>query len=85
MTATVERLAAQGHLIGGDWYPSAASGHHDHRYAATGRIQARVGLAGASDVGAAVDARGAAVSAVVMVPSSTYRSITAGISWTPCA
>src|ERR1700744_388269 len=32
---------------------------------------------------AAVDARAAAVAAVVMAPSSTYRSITAGISWTP--
>jgi hypothetical protein len=34
---------------------------------------------------AAVDAVAAAVSAVVMAHSSTYRSITAGISWTPCA
>jgi len=34
---------------------------------------------------AAVDARAAAVSAVVMALSSTYRSITAGILWTPCA
>jgi len=32
-----------------------------------------------------VDAVAAAVSAVVMAHSSTYRSITAGISWTPCA
>ena len=33
----------------------------------------------------AVDARAAAVSAVVMALSSTYRSITVGILWTPCA
>jgi aldehyde dehydrogenase (NAD+) len=60
-TATVERLAAQGLLIGGDWHPSTGSGHYDHRYAATGRVQARVGLAGGSDVGAAVDAARAAL------------------------
>jgi aldehyde dehydrogenase (NAD+) len=53
---TVERLAAQGHLVGGDWVPSDASGTYVHRYAATGRPQAEVGLAGASDVDAAVAA-----------------------------
>lgn len=53
---TVERLADQGHLIGASWTPSATGGVYDHRYAATGEVQARVGLAGADDVDAAVQA-----------------------------
>ncbi len=53
---TVERLAGQGHLIGGSWISSAAGGAYDHRYAATGEVQARLGLAGAEDVDAAVTA-----------------------------
>jgi aldehyde dehydrogenase (NAD+) len=58
---TVRRLADQGHLIGDTWRSSADGGHFDHRYAATGQVQARVGLAGAADVDAAVAAaRGAA-------------------------
>jgi aldehyde dehydrogenase (NAD+) len=52
----VEHLADQGHLIGGDWVPSAANGTHEHRYAATGEVQATVGLAGESDVDDAVSA-----------------------------
>jgi aldehyde dehydrogenase (NAD+) len=52
----VERLADQGHLVGGDWSPSAAAGTYVHRYAATGQPQAEVGLAGAADVDAAVTA-----------------------------
>ncbi len=55
-SATVSRLAAQGHLIGGRWCRSASGGAHDHRYAATGQVQAEVGLAGADDVDAAVAA-----------------------------
>jgi aldehyde dehydrogenase (NAD+) len=55
-TGTVERLARQGHLIGGTWSPSAAAGSYEHRYPATGEVQARVGLAGADDVAGAVDA-----------------------------
>jgi aldehyde dehydrogenase (NAD+) len=56
MTRTVARLAVQGHLIGESWRPSDAAGVYDHRYAATGVIQAQVGLAGADDVDAAVAA-----------------------------
>ena len=54
------RLAGQGHLIGGSWSPSNAGGDYDHRYAATGEVQARIGLAGAGDVDAAVVAARAA-------------------------
>jgi aldehyde dehydrogenase (NAD+) len=57
---TVERLAAQGHLVGDEWRPSDAAGTYVHRYAATGKPQAEVGLAGASDVDAAVAAARAA-------------------------
>ena len=53
-TATVDRLAGQGHLIGARWVASAASGVHEHRYAATGQVQAAVGLGGTADVDAAV-------------------------------
>jgi acyl-CoA reductase-like NAD-dependent aldehyde dehydrogenase len=53
---TVDRLAAQGHLIGGGWTSSHAGGTHPHRYPATGRVQAEVGLAGPADVDAAVAA-----------------------------
>jgi aldehyde dehydrogenase (NAD+) len=59
-TATVERLAAQGHLIGDQWEASDAAGSYDHRYAATGQAQARVGLAGGDEVAAAVAAARAA-------------------------
>lgn len=60
VSATIERLAAQGHCIGDAWTPSAAAGTHEHRYAATGAVQAEVGLAGANDVDAAVRAARAA-------------------------
>ncbi len=53
---TVERLAAQGHLIGSSWTTSAAGGTYQHRYPATGEVQASLGLAGSDDVGAAVAA-----------------------------
>jgi aldehyde dehydrogenase (NAD+) len=53
---TVRRLATQGHLIGDTWRASDLAGTYDHRYAATGEVQARVGLAGADDVDAAVSA-----------------------------
>jgi aldehyde dehydrogenase (NAD+) len=55
-SSVVGRLAAQGHLIGGNWTPSDAAGTYAHRYAATGVVQAHIGLAGAADVAAAVDA-----------------------------
>ncbi len=56
MSRTVTRLAHQGHLIGDSWRTSDAAGVYDHRYAATGEVQAHVGLAGADDVDAAVGA-----------------------------
>ena len=59
-SATVRRLADQGHLMGDRWQPSAADGVHLHRYAATGAVQAEVGLAGAADVDRAVAAARAA-------------------------
>jgi aldehyde dehydrogenase (NAD+) len=59
-TQTVERLAAQGHLIGPEWRASDAGGVYPHRYAATGAVQAEVGLAGPDDVDDAVTAAGAA-------------------------
>jgi aldehyde dehydrogenase (NAD+) len=52
----VQRLAEQGHLVGGDWRTSDAAGTYVHRYAATGRPQAEVGLAGQDDVADAVAA-----------------------------
>lgn len=56
----VTRLARQGHLIGSAWRSSDAGGAYDHRYAATGAVQAQVGLAGAADIDAAVAAARAA-------------------------
>ncbi len=55
-SGTVRRLADQGHLVGGQWRWSGASGTHRHRYAATGQVQAEVGLAGPADVDDAVAA-----------------------------
>jgi len=55
-SATVTRLANQGHLIGGTWRASDAAGTFPHRYAATGQVQAEVGLAGAGDVDDAITA-----------------------------
>ena len=55
-SATVTRLADQGHLIGGTWRPGSAAGTYAHHYAATGRLQAEVGLAGPGDVDDAVAA-----------------------------
>jgi aldehyde dehydrogenase (NAD+) len=55
-SAVVTRLAGQGHLIGGTWRASHAAGTHAHHYAATGRVQAEVGLAGPADVDDAVTA-----------------------------
>jgi aldehyde dehydrogenase (NAD+) len=57
---TVSRLARQGHLIGGGWRASGAAGTYPHPYAATGRVQAEVGLAGEADVDDAVTAARAA-------------------------
>ena len=55
-SATVRRLADQGHLIGDTWRSGAADGVHLHRYAATGEVQAEVGLGGAADIDDAVTA-----------------------------
>jgi aldehyde dehydrogenase (NAD+) len=57
---TVTRLALQGHLVGDAWRRSDAGGTYDHHYAATGEVQARIGLAGADDVDAALAAARAA-------------------------
>ena len=38
----VRRLAEQGHLIGDAWSPSDSAGVYEHRYAATGEVQAEV-------------------------------------------
>ena len=59
-SGTVERLAAQGHLIGEAWRASDAGGVFEHHNPATGRLQAQVGLAGASDVDDAVEVARAA-------------------------
>jgi aldehyde dehydrogenase (NAD+) len=55
-TDTVRRLAAQGHLIGDTWRTSDSAGTYHHRYAATGQVQAQIGLAGAHDVDDALSA-----------------------------
>ena len=55
-SATVRRLAGLGHRIGDEWRPSGASGCHQHRYAATGQVQAEVGLAGPMEIDDAVAA-----------------------------
>jgi acyl-CoA reductase-like NAD-dependent aldehyde dehydrogenase len=60
ISAVLSRLAAQGHLIGGAWRVSHAAGTHAHHYAATGQVQAEVGLAGPDDVDDAVAAAGQA-------------------------
>lgn len=57
---TVTRLAEQGHLIGDEWRSSNATGTYEHRYAATGEVQAEVGLGGAGDIDDAIAAARAA-------------------------
>jgi aldehyde dehydrogenase (NAD+) len=59
-SATLQRLAGQGHLIGDSWRPGRTGGVHVHRYAATGEAQAEVGLGGAGDVDDAIAAARAA-------------------------
>ena len=70
-SATVRRLADQGHLIGDTWRSGAADGVHLHRYAATGEVQAEVGLGGAADIDDAVTA---ARTASAMVGSWSMRA-----------
>ena len=70
-SGTVERLARQGHLIGAAWRPSDAGGVYRHHNPATGRMQAHVHLAGASDVDdAVVAARGAREDWATRAPES---------------
>jgi aldehyde dehydrogenase (NAD+) len=77
-SGTVRRLAGQGHLVGDEWQPSAADGVHLHRYAATGVVQAEVGLAGAADVDRAVAAARAAQPAWVgLGPDGRSRALMA--------
>ena len=58
--AMIDRLAAQGHLIGDGWSAGDSGGRYAHHDPATGRFQASVALGGASEVTAAVDAAVAA-------------------------
>ena len=53
---TVRRLAAQGHLVGAGWRTEDGGEVYDHRYPATGQVQAQVALASAGDVDDAVSA-----------------------------
>jgi acyl-CoA reductase-like NAD-dependent aldehyde dehydrogenase len=71
----VQRLAEQGHLIGDEWRPSDAGGAYVHRYAATGRPQADVGLAGAGDVDGAVAAARSAQTAWAATPPTQRAAI----------
>ena len=52
--STVRRLATQGHLIGPSWRAGGGGSSYEHRYAATGEVQALVGRAGPDDVDTAV-------------------------------
>ena len=72
-TATIERLANQGHLVGGRWQTGATAGTYEHRYAATGAVQATVGLAGADEVDAAVHAAASAAAAWRETPAAKPR------------
>jgi aldehyde dehydrogenase (NAD+) len=56
-TATVRRLAGQGHLVGDRWTAGTGAGY-EHRYAATGAVQAEMTLAGPTEVDDAVAAAG---------------------------
>jgi aldehyde dehydrogenase (NAD+) len=68
VSAVVERLADQGHLIGDEWRSSSAGGIFRHHYAATGERQADVKLAGRADVDDAVQAARAALPAWAAMP-----------------
>ncbi|MCU1393435.1 MAG: aldA 4 [Ilumatobacteraceae bacterium] len=57
---TIERLTAQGHLIGDDWSAGDSAGRYAHHDPATGALQAEVALGGAIEITAAVDAAAAA-------------------------
>jgi aldehyde dehydrogenase (NAD+) len=75
MAHTVERLAAQGHLVGDAWTASDDGGTYDHCYAATGEVQAQVGLAGSGDVDAALAAARAAAGPWASWPPSKRAAV----------
>ena len=79
-SATVRRLASQGHLVGDSWRPSAADGVCQHRYAATGEVQAEVGMAGPADVDDAVAAARAAQPVWAALGSEGRSAILAGLA-----
>ena len=76
----VSKLATQGHLIGDQWVASDAGGSYEHRYAATGEVQADVGLAGAADVDAAVAAARAAQPAWAALAPGERAVLPTGVS-----
>jgi aldehyde dehydrogenase (NAD+) len=57
---TIERLTAQGHLVGDGWSATDSGGRYAHHDPATGRLQAEVALGGATEITRAVDAATAA-------------------------
>jgi len=71
----VQRLAAQGHLIGARWVRPAGGAVHEHRYAATGAIQAEVGLGGPDHIDAAVAAARAAQPGWAAIEAGARREI----------
>lgn len=79
-SATVRRLADQGHLIGDGWCPSDAAGTYQHRYAATGAVQADIGLAGAYDIDQAVAAARAAAPAWGVLAPGRRASLLYGLA-----
>ena len=74
-TGVVRRLAEQGHRIGDEWRTSDAAGTYLHHYAATGRPQAEVGLAGPGDVDDAVAAARAAQPAWAALPPAARAAV----------
>ncbi len=71
----MQRLTAQGHLIGDTWITSDAAGTYRHCDPATGQEQARVGLAGAEDIDSAVRAAQAAQPAWAAAPPAARAAI----------
>ena len=73
--STIERLTAQGHLIGDSWTTSDTSGRHPHHDPATGVLQAEIALGGVAEVTAAVDAATAAAPAWRAMPLEARAAI----------
>ncbi len=59
-TDTIDRLTAQGHLVGDGWTSSDSAGRYQHHDPTTGQLQAEVALGGAAEITRAVDAATAA-------------------------